>query len=410
MLRLACVLLVLCPPALEAAPGAAERRAWTFVFVVAADTPAPTETRRGLDAVAREARELAQRLTAHSFIIVHAPSDSARPYLAAVRGRASEVHTFQRTEGPSVSAFLDALKSCPSQRRALFFVGHSDVPAGRDSSAPEGLSRLGMPFVRSGLAAWVEREPREPFDLVVLHCCYSARIETILALSSHVRWLVASETWIQPQALDYAALAQASEKDTGRGLAEKLIAAASTPSPCRDRGAHLVLVNADGPRLRKFLTEFDSFARVLRRAIRAGHLSPREFGDLHEPAGRGLADPGAAQATRSDLLSLLAYAGRAHWLPKDARVHARAALAALAPLVAKGRARGQSPQGEQCLVTVGFPSGLAAARWEEYLGARFAQACAWPQLVATANRLALKREPLFLGWGLERELISVRKR
>lgn len=401
---------VVCTAALGARPDPEPSAPWTFLFVVAAHTPGATQTRRGLDAVARHAHELAQRLPSHNFVILHSPSDSTAPRLTVVKqGRATR-QPIDTTTGQGLPALLGALESCPARRRALLYVGHSDSEVGPAPTTGETRMRLGMPFALEAIAAWVERGSGPAFDLVVLHCCESARIETILPMSPYARCLVASEARIQPQSLDYRALAAAGPHDTGRDLAGKLLTAAARADAQR-ADVPFVIVTLDEPRLKTFLAEFNAFARAVHAAIGSGGLDAREFGDLYEPVGRGAHTPGARQPGRANLLDLLAYAGRAHWVPRAARTPALSARAALAPLVepCPGPGRGEGREG---LVTVCFPwrATRPAAGLRLYGQARFAQDCAWPRLVAMAHRLARTDPSPFLGWDLERALLRTHTR
>ena len=376
--------------------GESDDASWTFAFVVAADCPAPTETRRGLDAVARQVVQLGRRLSQHNVVLLHSPATSAPPYLTVTRRGMPSVRSLGngslRDPRASVRALTDALKLCPARHRAFFFVGHTEEDA-RDR-AP---NRLGLPLVISALAEWARTTSVEPFDLVLLHCCYSARIETIMRLAPSARWLAVSESWIHPQDLDYRVLRHAVDTDDGHALAQRLI---PTPGRRPERPQFLVF-RADRERLSTFHNGLNSFADVLRRAVQLGSLDPLEIGHLHEPVEGSLVG-------RVDVTALLGYASNAHWLPREARESALAAGKALRDLVALPKPETAIAKNTQPVITVGFPwhEPHGSEAWQAYRMTPFAGTCRWPQFVADAKRLANRQGGLFMGWELERALIG----
>ena len=369
---------------------ASDEASWTFAFAVAADCPAPTETRRGLDAVARQVVQLGRRLPQHNLVVLHSPATPDPPYLAVTRRGVPSVRALGsgslRDPRRAMAALTDALRSCPARRRALFLVGHTEEEA-RDR-AP---NRLGLPLAISAIAEWARVTSVEPFDLVLLHCCYSARIETIVSLAPSARWLAMSERWIHPHDLDYRVLGNAVASDDGRALAHRLFPALKRPQ--------LLVINADDGPLSTFLSGLNSLTDVLRRGVESGALDPLEIGHLHEPIEGSLVD-------RVDLTALLDYAASAHWLPREARAWALTAGKALRVLVAPPSSTSGVHGSTQPVITVSFPwhEPRGGEAWKTHLTTPFASACGWPRLVADAKHLASRREGLFLGWELERAL------
>ena len=363
------ILIVLWPcacPGAEASPG------WTFVFVIAADTPAPTETRQALDAVARTVARVARQTPAHRFVVLHEPSDGSSAYALLTRGP-KETRRDLRDGVAAVDALRAAADGGAGCRRAFLFVGHSlPMHAGAPTGSVLRLDRLGSLLDAAGAGA-------PAFELVVLHCCHSARIETVLGLLGRTRTVVACSGRVQPQALDYGVLTNAASRDTGASLARRLAAAAG---PMRRA---LVVVETDAERLRGFSTHLDAFAESLLLAMQTGRLHASEFGDLYEPSASGMPD-------RVDLLPLLCYASQAHWLPAKSRQHARRAADALRPQLSLAADR----------LTLHFP-------WRGRLAARHDKAglaSPWPRLVLAARERSQLPAPPFLGWPLERELLQ----
>ncbi len=365
--------------ALCSAGQTAELEPWTFVFVVDANTPAPTETRVALDAVAAQVVDVARRAPQHRFAILHAPSDGGPLRLTLVREGKAHVEAAVR-EREILSILRRAYPTGRAGRAAFVFVGHSPrLLSGGPNTAGNALEDALAP-----LRAIVEAGG-EPVDLVVLHCCHGARIELLAELSPWTRLVVASSDFMQPQDIDYSVLADAEAGRSAEALAERLIE--SVPL---DRRAFAVM-RADTERFGAFLHEFDAFSALLKTAVEIGELSPSEFGDLFRPASAELRG-------HVRLLPLLSYAARAHWLPKEARRHAAAAAHALRPLLPVGADR----------VMLEFPwrAYWPEERWRQFEQSRFAKQCSWPAAVAAARDMAALPDPLFLGWELERELVS----
>ena len=384
--------LVMCSATPYRCGGESDDAAWTFAFVVAADCPAPTETRRGLDAVARQVVQLGPRLPQHNVVVLHSPATSAPPCLTTVRRGAPSVRILDRDPRAPMTALIDTLTSCPARRRALFFVGHTEEEVGAREPP-----RLGLPIAISALAEWAEAPGVKPFDLALLHCCYSGRIETIVRLASSARWLAVSANWIHPQDIDYRIMGSAVTTDDGRALARRLIAAPGG----RPEEPQLLIIDTDGGSLGTFLNGLNSLTDALRRGVESGSLDPLEIGHLHQPVERSLMD-------RVDLTSLLDYAASAHWLPREAGEWALTAGRALRGLAAVPSPRPDTHGSTQPVITIGFPwhEPLDERTWQAYLKTPFANACGWPQLVADAKRLASRRDRLFLGWELERTMVG----
>ena len=386
--------LALCSAAPCCRGGESKEASWTFVFVVAADCPAPTETRRGLDAVARQAVQLGRRLLRHNVIVLHSPATSAPVCLTTTRRGVPHVRTFgsgpSRDPRAALAALTDASRSCPAKRRAFFFVGHTEEDV-RDRAS----NRLGLPLTISALAEAARTAGAGPFDLVLLHCCYSARIETIVRVAPSTRWMAVSAGWIHPQDLDYRALEHAVQTDDGCGLAERLLPADGGTR----RQPQLLVIDADAGRLGAFLSELNSLTDLLRRAVESRSLDPLEIGLLHVPVERSLEG-------RVDLTALLDYATGAHWVPQAARERASTAGRALRALVAQPRPRSGLPGTTQPVITIGFPwhEPIDGDAWQACVVTPLASVCRWPQLVADAKRRAGRRDGLFLGWTLERAL------
>ena len=352
-------MLFLCQPIAGLAEGDTQ---WTFVFAVVADAPAPSETRRALDGIAGDVAELGRRERLHRFVVWHKPSDGSPLRQTFPRGEAS-VPPRGSTRG----------------RTAFIYVGHT-VQIGARPKAQTRPPANDLAHLMGRLFG--ERDL--PLDLIVLHCCHGAQIEVLSQLPARARAAVAFAGLVQPQTIDYRALASASTCGSGEQLAQRLASSVWAAN------GSVVAARTGAAQMGPFLSRLDALAQSLRTAVELGELGASEFGDLRAPSVSGADD-------RVDLLPLLRYAGRAHWLPARIRRLVRAAESSFQALAISG--------GDRMTLHFPWPTRVRGAVESSYDVSAFAKTCAWPKLLRSAAAVADIPEPVFLGWDIERELV-----